>query len=74
VEGSSTGQYASVSSVKRLEAKLVRHTKTMERYVIECKSKRVLDMLAFADQSERADFASNKLREDCVIVSGTSNK
>jgi len=27
-------------------------------------------MLAFADQAERTDFASNKLSEDCVVVSG----
>jgi len=63
-------QYATKISVKALEAKLVRHTKVVEKFYCEYKTKRILDMLAFADQAERTDFATNKLREDCVVVSG----
>lgn len=58
-------------SVKALEAKVVRQQRNMEKFVSEYRTKRILDMLAFADQAERADFASNKLREDCVMISGS---
>lgn len=58
--------------MKALEAKLIRHTKVVEKFYCEYKTKRILDMLAFADQAERTDFASDKLREDCVVVSGSN--
>jgi len=57
-------------SVRALEAKVIRQTRFVEKFYTEYKTRRILDMIAFADQAERADFASNKLREDWVVVSG----
>lgn len=57
-------------SVRALEAKVLRQTRVVKKFYSEYKTRRILDMIAFADQAERSDFASNKLREDCVVITG----
>lgn len=50
----------------------MRQQRVQEHFMTECRMKRVLDMLAFADQHERADYATKLQRNNCVIITGNT--
>ncbi len=67
--------------LKKLEAKLTGKVSTVESRIEitnekvetltkEVKENRVLDIYSFADQSERADYASNLLKINSVLITG----
>jgi len=49
---------------------VLRQQRVQEKFMTECRMKRVLDMLAFADQHERADYATNLQKNNSVIITG----
>lgn len=69
------------SLMKDLEAKILaklgavakvvdQNGNIMKEFMSDFESKRELDIYAFADQSERSDYASNLLKANCVLVTG----
>ncbi len=52
------------------ERKLNVTEQKVEQLSCEVKEKRELDIYAFADQSERADYGSNLLKSNCVLITG----
>lgn len=69
------------ASLKKLEARLLDRIKSLEQkldtngsrlqaFEAEYAATRELDLYAFADQSERADYGSNLLKANCVLITG----
>jgi len=63
-------EYATKMDLKALEARILRQQRVQEKFMLECKKKRILDMLAFADHHERADYTTNLQKNNCVIITG----
>ncbi len=54
------------------EKRLENSEKKIEVMGEESIANRSLDLYAFADQSERSDYASNLLKAHCVLLTGNS--
>ncbi len=52
------------------ERKVESTEQKVDQLASEVKESRVLDVYAFADQSERADYGSNLLKTNCVLITG----
>ncbi len=59
-----------VHRMDRVERKNSATEKKVDQLAVDVKANRVLDVFAFADHSERADFASNLLKVNSVLVTG----
>ena len=62
-----------VNRLERLDRKTSTTEKKVDQLAEDVKANRILDVFAFADQSERADFASNLLKVNSVLVTGIQN-
>jgi len=67
-------EYATKLDLKAFEAWVLRQQRVQEKFMSECRKKRILDMLAFADQHERADYTTNLQKNNCVIITGKNVK
>lgn len=59
-----------MSKLRSVERKVDENENHMREALTEMEKQRVLDINAFADQSERADYGSNLLKANSVLVTG----
>ncbi len=59
-----------VNRMDRVEKKATLAERKVDQLADDVKAKRELDVFAFADHSERADFASNLLKANSVLITG----
>lgn len=63
-----------MSKLRSVEKKVDENENHMREALTELEKQRVLDINAFADQSERADYGSNLLKANSVLVTGKMNQ
>lgn len=62
-----------LAKLKSMEKKVDENGNSLREFKMELEKQRELDIYAFADQSERADYASNLLKCNSVLLTGINN-
>ncbi len=62
--------HQALEKIMTTEEKIEESTERLGHLECAVRADRVEDILAFADQCERSDFASNLLKANCVLITG----